>query len=400
MNKKILVTGGPVGAKLDPIKIITNRFKGGRMAQLAAELSKEADVIFLCTKDTVHPSEYCSSVFNTTVVYHNGFHDYMKKVCEISQKVDAVILGAAVANMIPVKLYTQSMGLPGIDKDTHQISAPVPLPLEDKFPSHNYKPGDSIFMEWTIAPRIIDMVKDHMPKHGHLFGFKLLSGQPHEELIRAAYEVLLESRATAVIANDPSVGLDTKHIVTKERGVHTIDSADLAKWILNVLEDEYYRTESVYSKIADAKSFDMSFFKLDKILDKYRDRFIEVENGMKFGTAAWRVADGGFVTTGRGKRELDERAYVSEVDHKNHVVYIDEFLKATLNAPLLDHIFNHHGNKVQGIVHLHEQIPGLPTYPWAPPGTVRDSLLRPCNSSFNIEGHGCFLLLDKEGNEI
>ena len=38
MSKKILVTGGPVHAYLDDVKIITNRFKGGLMARLAEHL--------------------------------------------------------------------------------------------------------------------------------------------------------------------------------------------------------------------------------------------------------------------------------------------------------------------------------------------------------------------------
>src|ERR1035441_6034934 len=97
----------------------------------------------------------------------------MKQVVELAPKYDAVILGAAVANLIPVERF------PG------------------KFPSHNYKPGDIIPFSLKIAPRIIDEVKAVAPKT-HLFGFKLLSGVPHDELISAAYGVLLESHATAV----------------------------------------------------------------------------------------------------------------------------------------------------------------------------------------------------------
>ena len=38
MVKKILVTGGPVHANLDSVKIITNRFTGARMFALAKSL--------------------------------------------------------------------------------------------------------------------------------------------------------------------------------------------------------------------------------------------------------------------------------------------------------------------------------------------------------------------------
>ena len=36
--KRILVTGGPVHAFLDDVKIITNSFKGGLMARLVTDL--------------------------------------------------------------------------------------------------------------------------------------------------------------------------------------------------------------------------------------------------------------------------------------------------------------------------------------------------------------------------
>lgn len=237
--KNILVTGGPVGANIDPVKIVTNKFRGGMMAKLATELSmyRGARVTYLCSKGSVLPEGpltlECPDDMRVKVVYHDGFHDYMKKVCDLAKDMDAVILGAAVANLIPVKWYRGW----AISRGRYELHDPTDMPLKDKFPSHNYKPGDRIFMEWTIAPRVIDMVKKHMPETGHLFGFKLLAGQPHDELIRAAYEVLLSSRATAVIANDPTKGLENKHIVTKERGVHTIGFAELDKWIWEVLND-------------------------------------------------------------------------------------------------------------------------------------------------------------------
>jgi hypothetical protein len=395
--KNILVTGGPVGANIDPVKIVTNKFRGGMMSELAKELAmyKGARVTYLCSKGSVEPISPADGGIVCEVVHHDGFHDYMKKVCELAKDMDAVILGAAVANLIPVNWYQGYL----YSNARPVLVDPVPMPLKDKFPSHNYKPGDSIFMEWTIAPRVIDMVKEHLPKTGHLFGFKLLAGQPHDELIRAAYEVLLSSRATAVIANDPTKGLETKHIVTKERGVHTIGFKELDKWIWKMLEDEYYSTDTIPNLFGTAAEDDVNYAmgRLKSVISTYRSRFVEVENDMRFGTVAWRVnpLGSGFVTTGRGKREMDELTYVWQVDHKNKVVRV-QGLKATLNAPLLDRIFDRQGPKVQGIVHVHGQVEGLPTYPYAPPGTVRDSMTRPCDSSFNIEGHGCFLLLDRD----
>ena len=410
----VLVTGGPVHGKIDPVKLVTNKFRGGMMAELSESLSSRgANVTYLCAKGSKEPKAvrcscgkcpaegpWCSPVDRITVIYHDGIHDYMEKVCDLAKGMDAVILGAAVANLIPVAYYANDAKEPGA---FNPLGTRIPMPLKDKFPSHNYKPGDRIFMEWTIAPRIIDVVKAHMPKTGHLFGFKLLAGQPHEELIRAAYEVLLESKATAVFANDPTKGLENKYIVTKERGVHEVNFSQLAGWIMEILHDKYYSTEYYSEDYISWKESREEVLeaiqKMKEVIEKYRDHFVEVENGMKFGTVAWRVGtDKGFVTTGRGKRELDETTYVSGVDHLNKVVRVIGS-KSTLNAPLLDRIF-YHQPKVQGIVHLHEQRAGMPTLEYAPPGTVRDSMTRLCEGSFNIEGHGCFILLDKEGKEL
>ena len=94
--KKILITGGPVHAYLDPVKIITNRFRGGRMVQLAEEFAEcvDLDITYLTTKQSVQPNK------NVCIVHHDGFDDYMAKVKSLAAEQDAVILGAAVANLI------------------------------------------------------------------------------------------------------------------------------------------------------------------------------------------------------------------------------------------------------------------------------------------------------------
>jgi len=272
---------------------------------------------------------------------------------------DAVVLGAAVANLIPVN------------------------PLKGKFPSHNYKPGDVIPIDFTIAPRIIDEVKKVAPKT-HLFGFKLLKDVPHEELVRAAYEIVLEAKATAVFANDAS-NLDQVCMVTKERGEHPMDRSEIEDNIDAMLADEYYHTS-----VLGRHEFSAQF---NAIIEKCAPRFTTVEGGYIFGTVAMRdpanYSDGGaFKTTGRGKKEADTKVDVLRVDHETREVTATG--KASLNAPLLHRIFKANQD-VQFIIHLHEQVPGLPTFSYAPPGTVRDTM-RAINTSFNIAGHGCFLL--------
>ncbi len=366
--KKILITGGPVHAYLDSVKIITNRFKGGLMCRLAENLADlGAEVFYVGSELTseVVPKEHP----RIHVLLHRGFDNYMSLVCGMAPNVDGVILGAAVANVICAN------------------------PIEGKFPSHNYKPGDKTPFELIVAQRVIEEVKKVASKT-QLFGCKYLdSNASHDELIRAAYEIVLDAKATAVIANQGrGEQVLQKYVVTKERGVHPMKQADLAGWIWEMLQDEYYSTERI-----PQSGFSVNVAKIGELLRRYASKFLHVETGLIFGTVAVREDGEGFYTTGRGKRELDSFTFVERVDHQKRLVYSWADIKASLNAPLLAKIFAN--PDVDHIVHYHEQVANLPTYPYAPPGTVRDTN-RPNHTSFNIAEHGCMLLFDKKGRMI
>lgn len=363
--KKVLITGGPVHAHLDAVKVITNRFKGGLMCQLAGALATYGiEITYLCAPKV--GAQTPKDDGSIKVVTHKGFVDYHQKVLEIAPSMDGVILGAAVANLIPFN------------------------PWQGKFPSHDYKPGDVIPIDFTIAPRVIDEVKRIAPKT-HLFGYKLLDHVSYDELIRAAYGIVLEAKATAVFAND-AANLQQKFAVTKERGVHPLEQGDLSAWIWEMLNDEYYRTAAQYTAGHSYDALDQA----QELIFKYRPKFVPNETGLIFGTVAVRDRHG-FVTTGRGKRELDSFTFVDRVDHATQTIRLGGNLKASLNAPLLSRMFENPA--VDRIVHYHEQVDGLPTYAYAPPGTVRDTD-RPNHTSFNIKEHGCMLLFDSTGAQL
>jgi hypothetical protein len=300
-----------------------------------------------------------------TVIRHRGFEAYRDLVITMAPDFDAVILGAAVCNLIPLH------------------------PLEGKFPSHDYAPGDVIPIEFQIAPRVIDAVKVAAPKT-HLFGFKLLSGVSHEELIRAAYEIVLASKATAVFAND-ATNLDIKYAVFKDRSVHEWHAKNMAGRIRKLIGDKYYRTINQAERPAVGPEMMLM------LMEYYHQKFKPVEGGLVFGTIAVRDHrdPGAFFTTARGKKELVDWSYVVDVDHDKRLVYSSR-TKPSLNSPLLHNIFKQLPD-VHAIVHYHEQEPDLGTFPYAPPGTGRDTQ-RWVSTSFNIEQHGCFLLFDRDGN--
>jgi hypothetical protein len=314
----------------------------------------------------------------STVIYHNGFEDYRKKVLELAPKHDAVILGAAVCNLIPKK------------------------PWKKKFPSHNYKPGDRIPIDFTIAPRVIDEVKKVAPKV-KLFGFKLLQGVPHKELIQAAYDILLESKATAVFANDAN-DLSTRYAITREGGEIKFDpdrvQYGIVEFITKCMSDKYYSTVTNPADF-DVADYHWSKTKISNLAKKYKSKFSKQygKEKYRFGTIAVRLGhDDSFITTGRGKKEMDELVLVEKVDHRKRKVYATE--KATLNAPLLHRIFRNRED-IKAIVHYHNQYEDCEEKvmwsAYAPSGTIRDASLAdaldPSCMKFYIEGHGTFELL-------
>jgi hypothetical protein len=365
--KKVLVTGGPVYGYIDDVKIVTNVFKGGRICKLAEALETlGAEVTYLTAPQEMGAKIPESSFDRISVVTHRGFDDYYKKVLELAPHMDGIVLSAAVANLIPAK------------------------PIKGKFPSHDYKPGDIVPIDFMIAPRVIDEVKKVAPR-AHLFGSKLLSGTSYDELIRAAYGIVLEAKATAVIANDRK-SLDQKYVVTKERGVHPMKESQIPSWMWTMLHDEYYSTKNVTGPMLPYNVLE----KVMWLIKTYEPHFLVTDTGLIFGTVAVRHGTG-FVTTGRGKKELNSIATVANVDHEKRIIYAENGAKASLNAPLLSKMFQNPA--VHMIVHYHKSFPFLPEYPYAPPGSVRDSD-RPNTTSFNIKEHGCMLLFNQDGKRL
>lgn len=368
---KILVTGGPVHAHLDPVKIITNKFKGRMMQEMAHRLqtcNTVADVTYLTAKGMeVDPGLIKAGV---RFLHHNGIEDYKEKVLAMAPESDAVVLGAAVANLIPVE------------------------PFKTKFPSHNYNPNDVIQIPFKIAPRIIDQVKTAAP-NTKLFGFKLLQGVRHEELITAAYKTLLDSKATVVFANDAD-NLAIKYMVTKERGTMPQSLSSTVFQILDMAQDEYYTTNNEHCLSPERQVREELSARLLQIAGI--NNFTRIPEGFLFGTVAVRHVNNKFLTTSRGKKNFDNLVYVGEVDNHKRTVTTDG-MKATLNAPLLYNLFASNPG-VAYIVHTHELDVTLPHLPYAPPATKRDSVRLNTHTSFNIEGHGVFRLFKADNTEI
>lgn len=361
---KVLVTGGPVHAYLDDVKVITNKFHGGLMAGLVDDLSSPNDITYLCPTSAKRPAPHP----NVSIMFHDGFDDYRKRVLDLAPQMDAVVLGAAVANLIPAER------------------------IHGKFPSHHYTVGERFPVMFTIAPRVIDEVRKVAPKT-KLFGFKLLSNAPHAELVTAAYGVLLSSGATAIIANDAS-DLKTKYVITKERTEIPLKNDQLAAWLMASFLDVHYKTVRM-TKFLEVPASSAAFFW--KLAEEYAEHFTPTPEGMLFGSVSVRVDAESFITTPRKKTVLSDYVLVGGVDHNKREVSVPAPYKASLNAPLMAGVFAQHP-EVHYILHFHDdKVGNLPVVPYAPPGTVRDSQRMTPHASFYIEHHGSVLSYTREG---
>lgn len=137
------------------------------------------------------------------------------------------------------------------------------------------------------------------------------------------------------------------------------------------------------------------------IVDRYRDRFVHEGNGTGrvFGSICVPDANG-WVVTPREKGEMftpkDAVLVTNVVDNEVYVVGAD---KATLNAPLLIRMCQKYP-WARAILHLHEQLDGVPTEPFAIPSSLDDGNRVIPGPVFNIEGHGFIACLDWKLNIV
>ena len=181
-----------------------------------------------------------------------------------------------------------------------------------------------------------------------------------------------------------------KYALTKEKSIIPINDT---KTFLNSIKNDIYYKSMVKNCEINIDKKDLELYK--NYIQKFNKQLTEKKYNDKyyFGCVAVKT-NNGFITTIRGKRNLNEYTLVLNVDHDNHIINVLN-RKATLNAPLLDYIFKN--RKVKAIVHLHEFDNKLPFYDYAFPGTLKDSV-RNNTTSFNIMYHGVIYLFDKNGN--
>ena len=180
-------------------------------------------------------------------------------------------------------------------------------------------------------------------------------------------------------------------VLTKEKSFFDID--DECTFLNSIKYDVYYKSE-IIENYEDINKVDIDLYfkyikKFKNVLEKnlYGGRYL-------FGSVAVKTSKG-FITTIRGKENLDDFTIVYDVNHAEHIIKV-QIKKATLNAPLLHYLFTQNKG-VKSIVHLNGKFDNsLPFLEYAFPGTEKDSI-RNINTSFNIRHHGVVYLFDDKG---
>jgi hypothetical protein len=367
---KILLSAGPIPARLDSVKFVTNRFKGGLAIKTAcalADLGHEVTIvkwehsdlgkvqegrIFVNSKDCLK---------NFAVIDVEDVLDYQKKVIDF--KAGVYVLAAAVANLMPS------------------------VPYSGKFPSHKYKVREKFDIQFEIAPRIIDQIKKTHPRSG-LVGYKLFDGT-EEQLIEAGWETLKESKANIVFANHPAWAKEKKIMLTQDGSVIPMSFDEHVLMIHKLTLAQYYKTEIILDPRNINEELQATQLYPSEVLSVILEVYpkYKVHNSI-FGCFALRAL-GGFVTTTRGK-EGTGFTYVEKVDHVDKIVFAQK--KATLNAPTLSILFSRFED-FNIIIHGHQQIKDAKTFDYEFPGTYQEIeslywVRRFGENVFNIKHHG------------
>ena len=367
--KRVLITAGTVYGPLDANKLVGNRVRGIWAAQFAEFLLGKGHQVTLLVPDTMPKEVLYKHVLirgSLQVIEHKGFWDYQTRCIALAPEHDAAVMAAAVVNWIPAE------------------------PFEGKMPTKGYNEGDVIQIPFILAPHVIDQMKVANPKLT-LIGCKMLVNASEDELIEAAYGVLLKAKCNAVVANDMGHGLKRKLIVNQDRSVQEYN-ADFEGFYANLLghiEDEHYSTSLL--KVTRVEDTDF-----DEVVRVHREGFTPRQQGSE-------MVFGSIFVPGRGMKMLGTVSAREKAGHdiqpvfllsiQDRVIEVCGNQKATLNAPLLVRVAQKYP-EARAVLHQHRQLPGVPTVPYAPPGTVRDNEREIPGPVFNIEGHGFIACLD------
>ena len=329
--KKVVISCGCIPARLDSVKFITNRFKGGLAFKTAKYLLDSGfDVTIVKWKYTELPE----NLSNAKVIDILDVFEYYDWYDANAQNYDAFVMAGAVANLTPSN------------------------PYKNKFPSHNYQVGEKFNIEFEIAPRAIDIIKKKNPK-ATLVGYKLFDADSDEELVKIATTTLKESKANIIFANTPKDAKTRKIALTLDGSHFEVSFDEHLEMIKQAINLHFFKTVIVSQNELKLTKAMQNKIELAKEIVKKFEQTIDC-----YGTVGIKIDKNIFVTTSRG--HLGDPVVIKNIDFENKLVY--STAKATLNAPTLALYLK----KYDYVIHRHEQKDGEMLSQYVFPGTVEE----------------------------
>ena len=210
-NKKILITAGPTWVPIDEVRVITNIFKGTLGSIIAKEAAKrKAKATLLLGSEPVNFSLKTSR--NLRIIRFKFFKELfrlMKKEIS-SQRYDAVIHSAAVADYAPQKSYCGKI-----------------------------KSGrDNLMIKLKPTIKIVDKIKKWDPSI-FLVKFKVEFNLQKKKLIDRSFKSMILSSADLMVANDLKDMTEKGHkafiIDTNKKIIPCNQKKEIANNILDVI---------------------------------------------------------------------------------------------------------------------------------------------------------------------
>ncbi|CAN5650826.1 phosphopantothenate--cysteine ligase [soil metagenome] len=224
----VVVTGGATVAAIDEVRYIANASTGRFSAEITeASLRSGANVWHIQAPGALLPFQRLARLdldapeaeeLDRLQRLRANWQAVRRRLRVIPLRRGTV---ADYAEALEAVLRTQPIDLVFL---AMAVSDYEPVPVPGKIESAD----EELVLRCRRTPKVIQAVRDWSPEV-YLVGFKLLSGAPESELIRAAVEACRTNRADLTVANDLRLlrsGRHTIHLVRPGAPVETFGPAD------------------------------------------------------------------------------------------------------------------------------------------------------------------------------
>lgn len=202
---KCLVTAGNTQVLIDKVRCITNIFSGKTGTQIALDLTQNGhEVVLLTSKpEVVNQLAVNQDLSNRLLVYpYQTFEELQSLMTEqITQgQFQAIVHSAAVSDYLSAGIYAPISGTTFNKKSLEWSSKHIPS-MRDVSAGKVKSNHEELWLKFTRAPKLIDLIRREWGYHGKLVKFKLEVGVDESQLEKIAESSRLQSQADLMVAN-------------------------------------------------------------------------------------------------------------------------------------------------------------------------------------------------------